>query len=272
MSSDQDASEGGQDVPPGDYRVVVYAAPDDPDALKQLLVEQLGMTGIDAQIQIHALPGILLPLLERGLAERLVGRIEELGLAAGVIHRDHVPHLEHPRPLHHARCTESGVDIIDLHGKAQEHIAWADVELISMGFVPMEKSRYFSGASLGAAMTAPHYEQSMKEFQSRGGTELWLVRRDPEVAYRLNHQEMNYEYLAERMTDSATGNFRLFLEDLVAHANDAYVTPATRAFLGHGSLRQYAFDSQVELQHSTLFHLMMKHRIDAARASQSLGE
>jgi hypothetical protein len=75
---------------------------------------------------------------------------------------------------------------------------------------------------------------------------------------------MNYEYLGERKTDSATVNFRLFLDDLLRHTPHAYVTPSTRAFLAHGAERLYHFDSTEHLQRYTQFHCLAHQR--AAKA------
>jgi hypothetical protein len=42
---------------------------------------------------------------------------------------------------------------------------------------------------------------------------------------------MNYAYLGDRLSQSAAENFPVFLADLCARAEDAYITPSTRAIL-----------------------------------------
>ena len=58
-----------------------------------------------------------------------------------------------------------------------------------------------------------------------------IVRRDPRIAFRVVENQMNYAYLGDRLSPSAAENFPLFVADLVARADDAYLTPSTRAFL-----------------------------------------
>jgi hypothetical protein len=77
---------------------------------------------------------------------------------------------------------------------------------------------------------------------------------------------MNYEYLGERKTDSATVNFRLFLNDLLRNAPQAYVTPSTRAFLTHGAERLYHFDTTGHLQRYAQFHYLAHQRASQAAA------
>jgi hypothetical protein len=81
---------------------------------------------------------------------------------------------------------------------------------------------------------------------------------------------MNYEYLGSRKTDSATHNFGQFVEDLLAKAPAAYVTPAARAFVEHGPQSQYEFDLTDQLRQYTLFHLLLRLRAQAA-APQDIG-
>jgi hypothetical protein len=100
---------------------------------------------------------------------------------------------------------------------------------------------------------------------SVAGPELWVVRCDPLKAYRVDHERMNYEYLGSRATPSATHNFRLFVEDLIGRAREAYITPSTRAFLEHAPTRHYEFDSTDQLRHYTVFHLLIRLRAKDGR-------
>ena len=45
---------------------------------------------------------------------------------------------------------------------------------------------------------------------------------------------MNYAYLGKRLQSSAAENFPIFLADLCARADQAYLTPSTRALLERG--------------------------------------
>src|SRR4029077_17119522 len=61
--------------------------------------------------------------------------------------------------------------------------------------------------------------------------EALIVRRDPRIAFRVVENQMNYAYLGDRLNTSAAENFPVFLADLCARAQDAYLTPSTRAIL-----------------------------------------
>ena len=63
---------------------------------------------------------------------------------------------------------------------------------------------------------------------------------------------MNYAYLGDRLTSSAAANFPVFLADLCARADDAYLTPSTRALLHGGDPEEFTFEShQALLDHAT---------------------
>ena len=64
---------------------------------------------------------------------------------------------------------------------------------------------------------------------------------------------MNYAYLGKRLKSSAAENFPVFLADLVARADQAYLTPSTRAFcMEHGDPADYEFpSSQAILEYAT---------------------
>ena len=71
---------------------------------------------------------------------------------------------------------------------------------------------------------------------------------------------MNYEYLSDRKTGSATQNFRLFIEDLVSQSPETAVTPSTRAYRDHGLLKDYEFPSSDALQRYTVFQRLLARR------------
>jgi hypothetical protein len=99
--------------------------------------------------------------------------------------------------------------------------------------------------------------------------ELWLACERPWTVYRIVHNQMNYEYLDERKTDSATRNFTLFVDDLSQHAPQAYLTPATRAFLRRDHQRQFEFQSPGDLRDGTILHLLLMRFISSAGASRT---
>jgi hypothetical protein len=95
------------------------------------------------------------------------------------------------------------------------------------------------------------------------GPEAWLIRREPSRGFRIDHKRMNYEYLGTRKTDSATANFHLLIDDIIAHCPEVYLPPATRAFLEHGPVTDYSFDSPEELKRYTVLHLLVHRQAGA---------
>jgi hypothetical protein len=241
-----------------DFRVAVFAAPAEPQELGQVLSEVLGMHPTNAAVHARSAPGLLPDCLSREEAERLAAAIERTGLHAAALPASEVPDLTHSEVVHHARCLDVVLQILELHGQVEAGIPWGDVMLLSAGMIPLETAKHFEASAVSAARrtTHPPLEVSLSE-----GPELWIACDRPLRIYRIDHKRMNYEWLGERMTDSATANFRLFLESLVRHAPHAYLTPATRAYLEHRPEGLYHFDTAEQLQHATQFHLLNRLRM-----------
>ncbi len=82
--------------------------------------------------------------------------------------------------------------------------------------------------------------------------EVIIIRREPRIAFRIVENQMNYAYLGRRLSQSAAENFPVFLADLCACADDAYLTPSTRSMLGHRDPVEYEFpSSQALLEYAT---------------------
>lgn len=214
----------------------------------------------DAMIRAHSAPGILPDQLSDDEAAHWVQAIGELGLHSEAVPAAEVPDFGHGEAVHHARLLEAGLEIIEIHGQEEQVVPWPDVALLSVGQVPQEVSRRYvmpTTTLTAARRTLP----PPVDVPLPSGPELWVVGTNPLRPFRIDHKRLNYEYLGERKTDSATRNFRVFIEELVRHAPGAYLTPATRAYLEHGSLRHYEFDSPAELRRYTVFHVMLWQRL-----------
>ncbi len=85
------------------------------------------------------------------------------------------------------------------------------------------------------------------------------------TAYRLASDEMNFEYLQDRLNTSSSVNFRLFVKDLVDHSSDAWVTPSTRSFLDRSPMRHYEFASRDELRRYTEFQTLLSSQFGEHR-------
>jgi hypothetical protein len=241
-----------------DCHVVVFAVPEDPQELAQVLTEVLGMHATDAANHARSAPGILPDRLTRHQAEDLAAAIQKIGMRAEVARADELPDFHHGEVVHHCVCTFAGLEIIEAHGDLETCIPWSEIELICVGVVPQESARHFPTGDMSVLSAARRSPHPPLDIPASAGPELWFIRRKPFRAFRIDHKRMNYEYLGDRKSDSATVNFQSFLEDLLRYSPQAYVTPSTRAYLVHGPPRLFHFDSPEQLRRYTQFHLMIR--------------
>jgi hypothetical protein len=252
------------------FRVAVFCEPDEPGELADVLTEVLGIHPTDAMIHSRLAPGILPDRLSCEQSERLVAAINGLGLRAESVSADEIPNFGHGEAVHHVQCPEAGLDMVGLCGGLDDCVPWDEIELICVGVIPQETTKHYLTNEMATLSAARRTTHGPLEVPLSTGPELWFIRRNPPHAYRVDHKRMNYEYLGGRKTDSATVNFRLFLDDLLRRSPHAYVTPSTRAFLGHAAERLYHFDSAEQLQRYTQFHCLA-HRRAAKQLSASAG-
>lgn len=244
-------------------RVLVLSLPEDPSDLTPVLMEHLNLNRIDARIQVRNLPGLLRHALVPDAANSVCEAIHAVEGYAIAVREAEIPDLSHPIHMHHAARTEHGLAIYDLQGEVSETIPPADLELLSIGAMPTESTHHeVDYEPLFHTSTGP--KGSEIELSNMLGAEAFLIAENPFRAYLINHNEMNYEYLGDRKSTSASANFRLFVDDIIASSPGLYLTPAARAFTGHGLLTHYQFDNQDALRSHTLFHLIicrqMHHR------------
>jgi hypothetical protein len=237
--------------------VAVFAAPHNLQELRDVLQSVLGMHPIDAMIQARTAPGILAIPLDRDKAEQLAQATRAIGLPTEVVSDADLESLEHAPVIHHVRCIEGGFDILELHGHEAALVPWDDILLLSVGQVPLETARHSPEAQTTSVKAGRWVGPSSMETPLPPGPEAYIVCRRPFRAFRIDHKRMNYEYLGERKTDSATANFRLFFDDVVSRARQAALTPAARAYLENHSVDEYSFTSPSELQRYTELHLVL---------------
>lgn len=255
------ASSGQQ----SSFRVAVFAAPDDLAALAEILEQVLKLHPTDAMNHARAAPGLLCDPLQRDVAERLAVEIGRIGLQAEAVAVADLPQLDHAAVVHHARCLEGGLEIVELHGQSEQIVPWSDLDLISLGDVPGEMGRHYATGEMATMSAARRTSSPSHDRLLTPGPEAWFICRNPLRAMRIDHKRMNYESLGPRKTDSATANFRLFLDDVIAAAPQVYLTPATRAYAEHGSVEDYTFANADELRRATLLHWLIHRR--ASRTS-----
>jgi hypothetical protein len=251
------------DTPAADnskFRVVVYAAPDDPQELGEALVRVLGLHATDALVLARTAPGPLGDELPRDAAERLAAEISQIGVRAEAIPAGDVPEFKSVLVVHHARCLDTGLEVLGLNAEEKMLIPWGDIDLISVGQVPQEMARHYVTGEMAAMSAARRTSPGPRDVLMTPGPSAWFVCKNPEQQLRIDHKRMNYEYLGKRKTFSATANFRLFLDDVIARARPADLTPSTRDYLVHGSVTDYSNGSPDDLKHDAILHLLIRQR------------
>jgi hypothetical protein len=252
--------------------VVVFAMPEDTDALLQALRRSLSLNPVDARIHVHNLPGLLPDRLLQDKAEHVAAAIRDLGVDAGVVPEPEVPDLAHATTIHHLRCGDDGLEVIASSGALQERIAWSRLALLSIGDVPLDSSRHSIAKPMAVIHSAPGIGSLELQTPTVHGAELWLIVEAPLQVFRVDHHLMNYEYLADRRTTSAAANFRLFVDDLLARAPHVTLTPSARAFLRREGAEQYRFDSQDEHRRAAILRFLLRRRArGAAREATAAG-
>jgi len=256
-----------------EYRVAVFAVPADEEAFLQVLQDRLGMNGIDARIHLHELPGLLPDRLEQPVAIELAAAIRELGVEAQAVATADLPVLEHVASAHHVRCGESGLELIGTSGGVDETIPWSQLKLVSIADVPLESVRHYVARPTAVIRAGPgRVSPPSLDKPPVRGAEMWIICEGPFRAIRIDHREMNYEYLGDRKSSSAAANFSLFVADLAVWAPQLYWTPAARAFRRRAPAAEYRFDSRQAHRDATMLQVLLMRRMRDAGAAVATDE
>ncbi len=243
----------------GAYRVVVFARPDDPETFADAISKALQLNRVDARIDWHNIPGVLPHHLSLDVASEVAAAVRELGVNASVVLESTLPRLDHAEVIHRAACLPEGLEIAGLSGARHALIEWENLVVADVGYVPLESAQHYNVEPSVVVFSAPHSHTELTETTAISGFELWLVTAHPDRVFRIEQDRMNYEYLGERMVESAAANFKVFLADIAAHAKRTYLTPAVRAVLEQKPLGKYRFADSEALKRDTLLHVLL-HR------------
>lgn len=269
--------------PDNTYRLVLFDAPDDPKAVRDLLCAVTGDHPTDAAQWVARAPGIWARPLAEGEVRELLDGLYELGVAGEAWRMDTLPKLFPPRTVHEAACLPEGLRITGLRGEPTHWIPWEKIELIHAGRIAQEDDV----REVGALDWSSAFKDGVRALTHRPGRlpprssraritprppvgEVHVVRQDPRVAFRIVENEMNYGYLGDRLRTAAVENFPIVLADLVARATAAYVTALTTELLGGGDPDASQFDSPQEMLHDTTLKLLWSwYRRDRDREAPS---
>jgi hypothetical protein len=267
------------------YHIVVFEAPEDPPAMRDLLCRVTGAHPTDAMQWVARTPGIWRRPLPEDQVRPLLDGLYELGVPAEAHRVDRLPNLAPARTIHGASCLEEGLRITGLRGEPTHWVPWDKVELIAAGLIPQEDEyrdvvppgwvravRTGLNAALRRPQAVARRQRAMR-ISREPVREAILVREDPRIAFRVVETEMSYAYLGDRLQPAASANFPLFLGDVCRLASNATIAPSTQALLDGGDPDTYTFESsQALLDYANLRLLWSWYRRDrdAANPDQDL--
>ncbi len=272
--------------PDNDYRLVIFDAPDDPQAVRDLLCAVTGIHPTDATRWVARTPGIWPRPLAEGETRELLDGLFELGVAAEAWRADRLPKLAPARTIHDAACLDQGLRIKGLRGEPIHWIPWDRIELICAGRVAGEGEArdplapgWSHGLSTGLSSMLGRRPPSLRRPRPAGRPpreatiEVILVRNEPLLALRAISDKMTYAYLGDRLRPSTAENFPLFVGDLCARATHATIAPTTRALLGEPGTAEFEFPSPNDLlDYATLRLLWGWYRRDRDAERKTLGD
>lgn len=239
-----------------DHQIAVFAVPDDTERLEKLLMDLPDMDAPTVRQLVLSLPGLIPCRLTRSGAADVAAGIRELGVHATSIPCGDIPNVSHAVHVHRVNISQSTLEIV---GPRNESQSWSaeSVDLLSVGVMPSAGPLRHRPAP-SAAMGSSHRSWNEGAILSpKKRPEAIVVLHDDSVL-SLASDEMNYEYLGDRLSHSSSANFMSLIKDLRQLAADAWVTPSTRAFLDHAPVRHYEFRTREEFQQYTQFQTLLQ--------------
>ncbi len=253
------AEDAGSTAQKADHRLVVFAVSQDIQALEDGLMALPQMDRATARMQSRLMPGIIPYAYTAEAAELVAAALCQQGMTAEGIPVQNIPDLLHAFQTHHVQLTKTNLEVMDTTDHSQA-VPWDKIAVISVGSVPSSSPSRFRGP---AALSAGSSHKAWNEGVHIGGRsrpEALIVLSDGQPGFMLASDEMNYEYLGERLSTASTANFRLLLRDIISHAPAAWVTPSTVAFLDHTHDVRTDFKSHDEFRRYTEFQALLSQR------------
>ncbi|MGO9471360.1 MAG: hypothetical protein ACLQIB_12675 [Isosphaeraceae bacterium] len=245
---------------PARYRLVIFDEVADPQDLRDPVCRATGRHPTDVVQWLARAPGTWPEPLEEPAVRAFLDALFEGGIAAEAWRSDQFPDLSPARTIHRAACLGDGFRIEGLRGEPTHWVPWDRIELIGAGRIMAEDefrhvqstrwpSAVVSGIRALALMKPRPYTRLARAARIPHDPvgEVVIVRRDPRIAFRAVENQMNYAYLGERRSTSAAENFPVFVADLCARADDAFITPSTRSLLTRQEPGEHAFPSSAAL-------------------------
>lgn len=254
-----DSTNHGMPSESSDFRIAVFTVPDDLESLEQAMMNLPNMDRATARLQARLLPGIVQGTYAQDAALSTVKEIEHIAGTASVVLANSVPDLNHAHATHHVNLTDIALEAMDTSDRLQS-CAWNMVSVISVGVLPSSApARSRSAPTLSSGSSHRSWNSGVK-IAAKPRPEAYVVLSDGQATLNMASDEMNYEYLGDRLAKNSSANFMLLIRDLVHRATNALITPATVAFLEHTLVPRSEFRSHEEFRRYTEFQTLLSRR------------
>ena len=259
---------------------------DEAPPVRDLFCKVTGLHSADAMFWIARAPAVWPHALSTEQTRNLLDGLYDLKVAAEAWLIDDFPVLNPIRTIHEAACLSEGFRVTGLRGEPTHWVPWNKIEMLCAGRIdPEDESRsptppkwpsVVATGILALTLRKPRPSDRL----SRAARvprdpvgEVIIVRKDPRLAFRVVESQMNYSYLGDALSQLAAENFPKFLADLVARADDAYLTASTRALVSHGDPAEYTFATSQALADYALHRLLWSwYKRDREAARDQPGE
>ncbi len=241
------------------FRIAVFTVPDDLESLEKALMNLPGMDRATARLQTRLMPGIVHGTYAKEAAIATLHEIEKIAGTASVVPAEIIPDLSHAHATHHVNITETALQAVDASDRLQS-CDWNAISVISVGVLPSSApSRSHSAPAFSSGSSHRSWNSGVK-LAAKRRPEAYIVLSDGQPTLNMASDEMNFEYLGDRLAQNSSANFMLLIRDLVRRATKALITPATVAFLEHMPVPRSEFRSQVEFRRYTEFQTVLSRR------------
>lgn len=205
----------------------------------------------DATMSVRNSCGILAQNLPLQEARTISEELNRDGVGVFYMEQSKMYYPERAVHINNADCLKEYFTAQDIYGR-NHPLSWENIVLLSLGRVVERKesgswacSAPGKGAiagkalrtsliGLGTGMVAPAPVKSTPQRKAAEEERLILdiFSRQPQKRhYRIQQKSFNYDYLGERLRPNSAENFRLFIEDVVGFAKQAYGNRGINAYL-----------------------------------------
>lgn len=228
-----------------------------PEKLRKAFRELPQLLDQDADSMARDAYGVLVDGLSREDARTLQTALERLDVGTKVVDEEDLPDLPPARKVRYAECLEEDFRFRHPEGTTYE-MGWRTIIGVAAGAVRMEEwererkrdTKIQAVAGGRMAMPVPRWHtESSSEWKHRPLIDVFSATREPRI--RIRGDRFQYEYLGDRMRNTAAENFRLLVGDLVKGAETNFVNRGARDILKdpEAPLRKYpnmhAFDEEI---------------------------